>query len=322
MATKYDVLLDHEEWEKRVFKNNHDCINNWLRSKDSTNRSGSRRTLNTYSRTSARFFHEFYPDLHPSDVTVGDVENYVLDLNDRDVSQNTKRRYVESLSAFYSWAMKRPRFEDITGNPAAVVLEELPKKKRPRPETATWENGKKIVREIPDPRDKTAAILMAKTGARVREVLTVKESDLMLDDGFIRFTDRKGGHETVNPVDDETVQAIRRLQAISSSDSDYVFTAIHGSRVKRERIRREVRKGAVRAGVMEDEDEDRWHHKFTPHYYRTIFTSLMRNNGMPDHFTRYLRGDGDQETMDLYTKIPRDQVRDEYLETIKTLNLH
>lgn len=55
---------------------------------------------------------------------------------------------------------------------------------------------------------------MAKTGARVREVLTVKESDLMLDDGFIRFTDRKGGHETVNPVDDETVQAIRRLQAI------------------------------------------------------------------------------------------------------------
>ena len=48
----------------------------------------------------------------------------------------------------------------------------------------------------------------------------------------------------------------------------------------------------------------------------------MRNNGMPDHFTRYLRGDGDQETMDLYTKISRDQVHDEYLETIKTLNLH
>lgn len=142
MVTKYDVLLDHEEWEKRVFKNNHDYINNWLRSKDSTNRGGSRRNLNTYSRTSARFFHEFYPDLHPSDVTVGDVKNYVLYLNDRDASQNTKRRYVESLSAFYSWAMKRPRFGDITGDPAAVVLEELPKKKRPRPETATWENGK------------------------------------------------------------------------------------------------------------------------------------------------------------------------------------
>lgn len=319
---KYDILLDDEEWENRVFENKHDCINDWLRSKDSTNKSTSRRTLNSYSRTAVRFFHEFLPEVHPSEVTVGDVEEYVLDLNDRDVAQNTKRRYVESLSAFYTWAMKRPRFEDITGNPAAVVLEELPKKKRPRPETATWENGKQIIKNIPDPRDKTAAILMAKTGARVREVLTVKENDLMLEDGFIRFTDRKGGRETVNPLDDEAIQAVRRLQAISSNDSEYLFTAIHGSRVKRERIRREVRRAAVEAGIMDNVNEDRWHHKFTPHYYRTIFTSLMRNHGIPDHFTQYLRGDGDQETMDLYTKIPRDQVRDEYLEHIKTLNLY
>jgi integrase/recombinase XerD len=319
---KYDILLDDEEWENRVFENKHDCINDWLRSKDSTNKSTSRRTLNSYSRTAARYFHEFLPEVHPSEVKVGDVEEYVLDLNDRDVAQNTKRRYVESLSAFYTWAMKRPRFEDITGNPAAVVLEELPKKKRPRPETATWENGKQIIKNIPDPRDKTAAILMAKTGARVREVLTVKENDLMLEDGFIRFTDRKGGRETVNPLDDEAIQAVRRLQAISNNESEYLFTAIHGSRVKRERIRREVRRAAVEAGIMDNVNEDRWHHKFTPHYYRTIFTSLMRNHGMPDHFTRYLRGDGDQETMDLYTKIPRDQVRDEYLEHIKTLNLY
>lgn len=143
---KYDILLDDEEWENRVFENKHDCINDWLRSKDSTNKSTSRRTLNSYSRTAARYFHEFLPEVHPSEVKVGDVEEYVLDLNDRDVAQNTKRRYVESLSAFYTWAMKRPRFEDITGNPAAVVLEELPKKKRPRPETATWENGKQIIK--------------------------------------------------------------------------------------------------------------------------------------------------------------------------------
>lgn len=319
---KYDVLLDDDEWENRVFENKHKCINDWLRSKDSTNKSTSRRTLNSYSRTAVKFFHDFLPKVNPSEVTVGDIEEYVLDLNDREVAQNTKRRYVESLSAFYTWAMKRPRFEEITGNPAAVVLEELPKKKRPRPETATWENGKKIIQNIPDPRDKTAAILMAKTGARVREVLTITENDLMLDEGFIRLTDRKGGHETVNPLDDETIQAVRRLQAVSSNDSEYLFTAIHGSRVKRERIRREVRKAAVEAGIMEKEKEERWHHKFTPHYYRTIFTSEMRNNGMPDHFTRYLRGDGDQETMDLYTKIPRDQVREEFLERIKPLNLY
>jgi integrase/recombinase XerD len=320
--TKYETLLDSDVWEKRVFKNKHDCINNWLRNKDSTNKSASRRTLNSYSRTAAKFFHEFNSDIHPSEVTVGDVEEYVLDLNDRDSSQNTKRRYIESLSAFYTWAMKRPRFDDITGNPAAVVLEELPKKKMPRPDTATWENGKLVVQNISDPRDKAAAVLMAKTGARAQEVLDVTKDDLMLEDGFIRFRGRKGGTTTVNPVDDETVQVLQRLMAVNSNDSEYVFTSIRGGRVDKERIRREVRKGAVRAGVMDEVDEQRWHYKFTPHYYRTIFTSLMRNNGMPDHFTRYLRGDGDQETMDLYTKIPQDKVRQQYLEHIKTLNFY
>lgn len=312
--------MDGENWYSKVFENKHKCINDWLRSKDSTG--ASRRTLNAYSRIACKFFHEHFPETHPSAVTVGDIEAYVLDLNDRGVAQNTKRRYVESLSSFYTWALFRPRFEDITGNPAKVVLEELPKEKKPRPETATWENGRQIIRNIADPRDKTAAILMAKTGARVTEVVTLKYEDLLLDQGFIRFTDRKGGTTTVNPVDDETIQAVKRLKIISRDDSPYLFTSIRGGRVNRDRMRREVRRAAVKAGVMEDEDERRWHHKFTPHYYRTIFTSEMRNNGMPDHFTRYLRGDGDREVMDLYTKIPRDQVRDKYLEIIKPLNLY
>ncbi|MCY4730458.1 tyrosine-type recombinase/integrase [Natronomonas gomsonensis] len=317
---KHEVLLDADVWDHKVFKNKHDCINQWLRRKDSTG--ASRRTLNSYSRTAAKFFHEHFPDTHPSDVVVGDIEQYVLIIDKRDVADNTKRRYVESLSSFYDWAMKRPRFDDITGNPAGVVLEELGRVRRERPDTATWEKGRSIIQNISDPRDKTAAVLMAKTGARTDEVLSLKEDDLMLEDGFVRFRDRKGGSNTVNPIDEETVQALTRLMAISSDDSDYLFTSIRGGRIDRERIRRSVRRAAVQAEVMEEEDEKRWHHKFVPHYYRTIFTSLMRNNGMPDHYTRYLRGDGDQEVMDLYTKIPRDEVREEYLKHIKPLNLY
>jgi len=320
MATKDDILLDADEYEKKVFKCTHDCINDWLQSKASTGT--SRRSLNTYSRTACRFFHDQFPDLSPQDVTVGDIEQYVRRLDDRDVSANTKRRYVESLSSFYTWAMKRPRFEEITGNPAAVVLEELDVVRRERPETATWENGKAVVQHISDPRDKTVAVLLAKTGARIREVLTLRYDDLLLDDGFVRFENRKGGRTTVNPVDVEAIECLQRLEAIQGRESQYVFTSIRGSRIKRERIRREVRKAAVAAGVMDAVDEQRWHHKFTPHYYRTIFTSLMRNTGMPDHFTRYLRGDGEQEVMDLYTRIPREQVREEYIQRMKPLNVY
>lgn len=221
---KDELLIDGEAWDEYVFKNKHDCINEWLTSKHSTG--NSKRTLNAYSRIANRFFHDHFPDTHPSDVTVGDVEQYVQALAQRDCSTNTKRRYVETLSAFYDWAMKRPRFENITGNPAGVVLEELPTTRRERPETATWENGKKVIWHITDPRDKTAASVMAKTGARVREVATLKEEDLLLDEGFIRFRNRKGGRSTVNPIDDETINAIRRLQVTKSHDSEWVFISV------------------------------------------------------------------------------------------------
>jgi len=318
---KYDVLLDADVWDEKVFQNKHDCINEWLQSKDSTGK--SRRTLNAYSRTAAKFFHEIAPNTHPADLRITDIEAWMRDLAQRDCAANTKRRYVESLSSFYDWAMKRPHaYPDITGNPAAVVLEELEKVQRERPDTATWENGKRVIWNIPDPRDKTAAILMAKTGARVEEILSLQTEDLLLDNGFIRLRNRKGGTTTVNPVDEETIEWLHRIQTMNN-DTDLLFTSIRGGRITRERIRREVRRAAVRADIMEDEDEKRWHHKFTPHYYRTIWTSLMRNGepSMRDHWVRYLRGDSNEDVMDLYTRIPQDKVRDRYLEVIKPINV-
>lgn len=80
----------------------------------------------------------------------------------------------------------------------------------------------------------------------------------------------------MNPVDDDTITALRRLQAISNREEGCVFTSLRGGRIKRERIRREVRRAAVRAGVMDGVDEQRWHRRFTPHHYRTIFTSEIR----------------------------------------------
>lgn len=250
------------------------------------------------------------------------IEEYVGLLDDRGLQHNTKRRYLECLSAFFTWAMKRPRFEAITGNPAAVILEELPREIRDRPDCATWDNAKEIVHHITNPRNKTIAIVLAKTGCRLTEALEIELDDLMLDDGFIRLRVRKGGKQTVVPIDQETIQAIQRFQYVRPSNpgTDYLFVSIREDRVGRERVRRSIRKAAVDAGVM-DEGETRFHKKFTPHTFRTVFTTLMRKQGMNDHVLRYIRGDSESETMDIYTRVDRDEAREEYLDCIKTINL-
>jgi len=42
---------------------------------------------------------------------------------------------------------------------------------------------------------------------------------------------------------------------------------------------------------------------------------------MPDHILRYIRGDSNDETMDIYTRVDRSQARQQYLDSIKTLEL-
>jgi len=307
------------EWETTTIDNKHDTVNEFIQRKADMGRSD--RTLNSYSRTLREFFHEAFPETVPAEVEVRHIEEYVGMLSRRDLSQNSKRKYLESLSAFYSWAMKRPRFDGITGNPAAVVLEELPKVVRDRPDCATWTNGKAIVHQVRDPRHKTVCILMAKTGARVSEVLDLELDDLMLEDGFIRFRNRKGSTTTVFPIDEETRKALERYRFVRNDrGDDHLFVSTRGNRVSREQVRRTVRRAAVDAGVME-EDEHRFAKKFTPHTYRTVFTTVMRNEGMADHILRYLRGDSDSEAMDVYTRVDRSTAREAYLDCIKSLEL-
>lgn len=183
------------------------------------------------------------------------------------------------------------------------------------------ENAVEIVHSISDPRDTTVAVILAKTGCRVTEALSIQEDDLMLEEGFIRLRKRKGGKQTVVPIDDETVRAIKRFRFVDQSDSEFLFASYRsGDRLTRERIRRSVRSAAVDADVME-KGETWFHKKFTPHTFRTVFTTLMRNEGMPDHFLQYIRGDSEAETMDIYTRVDRDDAREAYLERIRRIGI-
>lgn len=67
---------------------------------------------------------------------------------------------MESVNAFYSWAMERPKFVGIIGSLATVVLEELPKVVCDLPDYATWANRKAIVHPLGDPRKKTVCVFM------------------------------------------------------------------------------------------------------------------------------------------------------------------
>lgn len=103
-------------------------------------------------------------------------------------------------------------------------------------------------------------------------------------------------------------------------ESGYLFVSIRGGRVSREMVRRAVRAAAIDQGIVEEE-ASKFHEKFTPHTFRNVFTTLMRRQGMDDRILQFTRGDSPSWTIDLYTKIDRQEVKEQYLECTSSLNL-
>jgi integrase/recombinase XerD len=47
----------------------------------------------------------------------------------------------------------------------------------------------------------------------------------------------------------------------------------------------------------------------------------MRQQGMDDRILQYIRGDSNDQTMDIYTRVDREEAREQYLECMRPLDL-
>jgi integrase/recombinase XerD len=309
-------------------QNKHEVVQDFLQKKQSLGRSTT--TLENYSQTFHRFFHDYFPQLSPEEVEVEHVEEFLRLLeNDYEprsgntgLTAKSKKTYLNRLSSLYSWALKRPAYPEINSNPAAVVAEEIRVKSKSRPDCATWSNAKRIVQELDDPRNKAVAAVMAKTGARVSETCNIQTQDLLLEQNSIRLRNRKGGGETIVPIDPELKQFIEKYRLLRQyPNKDPLFVSNEGNQLSPARVRTVIKEAAIQADVME-KDARSFREKFTPHTFRTVFTTLMRDNGMSDHVLKYIRDDSAEDMLDVYTRISQDKVQQEYLDCIENLELN
>lgn len=64
-----------------------------------------------------------------------------------------------------------------------------------------------------------------KSGCRLAEASEIKMDDVMPSEAFVRLRERKGGKQTVVPIDQETIRAIERFKFTrpTNGDSDHLF---------------------------------------------------------------------------------------------------
>ncbi len=302
--------------DTKIYSNGVPALEDFIRRKRITNRSP--RTLSEYSRIVVRFF-EWIGHKNPEKITERDIEQYLEYLQKKELSQNSQAKYIEALASFFSFLHGRPEY-NVKINPIADLASEIKHERKPRPSTATWENVRKTILSMTDPCDQALAILAAKTGMRISEILGLELQDINFQNGFILIRRGKGGKSRSVPIDDEVILALKRWLIIRPKDieDNHMFVSIRGRRMDRNSARRRLNAAAITNGLSNGKD---FSQKFTPHTYRSVFTTEMRNSRCREDILRMIRGDALRDIADVYTIVTPEQIKEEYERCVPKLGI-
>jgi len=269
-------------------------------------------------------------NVRPVDVNKHVLQDYIRVRRSNGTVQKTIENEVSGISSFYGYLA----FEDYVGkNPVPEVRRRYltPYKKQtegdaesPR-KLITVEQMSMFMNSIVDTRNKAILVLLAKTGLRRGELISLNVTDLNWTEQSItlqrnQFKKRSG--RTVF-FDDEASRVLRRWLSQREElhpDTPALFVGERGGRLKRHGIYQMTVKYATAVGLHDPKSHQPEDH-FTPHCFRHFFTTHLRRAGMDREFIKVLRGDRRREAIDIYDRIDRQELRRAYLAFIPQLGL-
>ena len=156
-------------------------------------------------------------------------------------------------------------------------------------------------------RDKALLEIMYSCGLRVSEVISLKISDLLLQEGLIRVFG-KGSKERFVPIGEKALKIVERY--ISSErnliykgtvSKGVLFLNIRGKPLTRMWVWKVLKKYCVKAGIKKD---------VSPHTLRHSFATHLLEGGANLREVQEMLGHSDIATTQIYTHIDREYLRE------------
>ncbi len=182
-----------------------------------------------------------------------------------------------------------------------------------------------LIHSILNPRDKAVGVLLAKTGLRRGELVSLNVQDIDWADGAItlekkRFKKRSG---RIVFFDDECAVVLRRwisMRETMQLQTDALFVGETGQRLMRSGVYNMMVKYAERAGLHNPKSSSTEDH-FSTHNFRHWFTTHLRRAGMSREFIQILRGDKRRDAIDIYDHVDKEELRKAYLACVPKLGI-
>jgi integrase/recombinase XerD len=215
-------------------------------------------------------------------------------------------RQLSSFRRFYRHLLREGSLRD---DPTAQIA--MPKIGRSLPKSLTEEEVESLLNAplVSDPlgaRDRTMLEVLYATGLRVSELVTLKYSQLNLNQGVLRVHG-KGDRERLIPLGEEAVRWLRefigtgRGEILLDRSTDYLFPTRRGDHMTRQAFWHIIKRYARKANVEKE---------LSPHTLRHAFATHLLNHGADLRVVQMLLGHSDLSTTQIYTHVARERMKD------------
>jgi len=266
----------------------------------------------------------------PVDVTEDDIKKWLKDMMERGLSEKSRVKDVSKLHRFFVFLTESPKY-NLKYNPVSRISKQLPRpsKQTQRPIKSVDEISK-MIRSIFHVRDRTIVVLLAKTGIRSGELSALDVEDVNFENKALRVNKRIGNYfdltiasgrknkvESMIPLDDETMRALKVYLAIRQSCiTKALFISDRGNRMFLADIDKIVKNWAIKTGTCNDSNKT--DEKITPHFFRAWITYQLQINGCNPIIIDAIRGDKASNMRTFYANqvLPFEEVRRDYERTV------
>jgi len=282
----------------------------------------------TARMSNLRNFNKFVSasGIHLLDVEKDAIRDWLDELKTNRRSFDTRRNNLSTLSSFFDYLIYE---ELIDINPVLVVRKRYLKSykegnQRHTHKIVTVEEMSRLIRSAVDIRDRCLMLILAKTGVRRNELISMDVSDIRFEDQSIilKVTPKRSNRLVF--FDNETETLLKRWLKVRLGrdkwNDNALFLSQRSSRLEKFGVDRIIDVHATRLGISDPQSKKLEDH-FTSHCFRHFFTTHLIRAGMPRDFVKELRGDSRREAIDIYNHIDKKELKEAYLACIPQLGI-
>lgn len=239
------------------------------------------------------------------DATRADVLAFMADRVAQGAKPRSTARQLSSLRRFYRQLHRDGTRQD---DPSADIA--TPRIGRGLPKSLTEEEVERLLaapsRDTPlGLRDRAMLEVLYATGLRVSELVTLRFTEINLNQGVLRVTG-KGNRQRLVPLGAAAIESLQlflrsaRDEILGPQACDELFPTQRGAHMTRQAFWHLIKRYARQVGITKS---------LSPHTLRHAFATHLLNHGADLRVVQMLLGHSDLSTTQIYTHVARERLK-------------